>query len=252
MDLCARHDLIIRLGSNQRFLEKADKPIDLLLSDPPWGAGTQNMKTPYVYQDNPENRDAVILPLAAYAGRCAKTALIACDDRWQPYWTIALRDQLFNTSLIICESELGNPGKRNFGKKHYYWVHAWRGEAPTYFDYDALPVVDRRDKIGEGRAKKACSVIRTTMSNTDPERVSGFVAQKPIWLMEAFIRTLCPWRGVVVDPYVGTGSVAIASFLTGRNFFGFEENPNTYRLAEDRLNDYRHNREKLLRIEGSP
>lgn len=54
---------------------------------------------------------------------------------------------------------------------------------------------------------------------------------------EHWIR-LCPEGGVVLDPFVGGGTTAIACINTHRNFIGCEINENTFEDAKNRIDNY--------------
>jgi len=45
----------------------------------------------------------------------------------------------------------------------------------------------------------------------------------------------CPEGGVVIDPYMGAGTTAFVARKTGRNFIGFELNPEYLHIAQSRL-----------------
>jgi len=226
-------------SSNQEFLESSLEPVRMVLSDPPWGAGVQNKGTPYVFEDPPEMRDEIINRLVGYSVRCAKVALVACDDRWLPDWHIAFRANGWTSSTIVCESALGNPGKKRWPIKHYYWVAAHAGEYPEVFNVEALPLEERRARLGSGEVKRVAGVIRTTMSNTDPERVIGWQAQKPVWLLESFIEAYTQPGETVCDPFTGTGSTGIAAHQKGREFIGYEQNEQSFQMAWERLSAIR-------------
>ncbi len=60
-------------------------------------------------------------------------------------------------------------------------------------------------------------------------------AQKPEALMEHLI-TLTTIKGqCVLDPFMGSGTTAVAAKNTDRNFIGFESNPEYHKLAQSRL-----------------
>jgi hypothetical protein len=50
-------------------------------------------------------------------------------------------------------------------------------------------------------------------------------SQFPVALIEPIIRMLCPRCGVVLDPFIGSASTAIAAIRTGRHYVGFEKEP---------------------------
>ncbi|NBO54530.1 MAG: site-specific DNA-methyltransferase [Actinobacteria bacterium] len=58
---------------------------------------------------------------------------------------------------------------------------------------------------------------------------------KPISLMRWLVRLLCPPEGVLVDPFVGSGTTAIAAVLEGRTVRGLEQSPEYFEIAAARL-----------------
>jgi len=61
--------------------------------------------------------------------------------------------------------------------------------------------------------------------------------QKPLRLISNLILHSTHSRDVVLDPFVGSGTTAIACKQLGRNFLGFEINPEYVRLANKRLRE---------------
>jgi len=59
--------------------------------------------------------------------------------------------------------------------------------------------------------------------------------QFPTALVRRLILALCPEGGVVADPYMGSGTTAIAALLEGRSFAGVEMEPNYFLIAKERL-----------------
>lgn len=60
-------------------------------------------------------------------------------------------------------------------------------------------------------------------------------AQKPIALMEYLIQLTTIENQIVLDPFIGSGTTAIACQNLKRRFIGFELNPNHYSAAVHRL-----------------
>lgn len=58
---------------------------------------------------------------------------------------------------------------------------------------------------------------------------------KPVQLLQFLIRLTTKQGALVLDPFVGSGSTAIAAYLEGRNFLGFEINQHYYDIAQQRL-----------------
>ena len=61
--------------------------------------------------------------------------------------------------------------------------------------------------------------------------------QKPVELMETFIRASTNPGDIVLDPCMGSGTTAVACIKTGRSFVGFELNPEYHAIAQQRIAD---------------
>ncbi|MAF11407.1 site-specific DNA-methyltransferase [Candidatus Poribacteria bacterium] len=57
----------------------------------------------------------------------------------------------------------------------------------------------------------------------------------PVRVVREFVRLLTPPGAVVLDPFMGSGSTAVACVAEGRRYVGFELNPDYCREAEARL-----------------
>ncbi|HNY98021.1 MAG TPA: site-specific DNA-methyltransferase [Candidatus Pacearchaeota archaeon] len=68
----------------------------------------------------------------------------------------------------------------------------------------------------------------------DPER-RNHPTQKPLFIIERIIKASCPIGGLVLDPFMGSGTTAVASVRNNRNFVGFEINENYYKDSLERI-----------------
>lgn len=69
---------------------------------------------------------------------------------------------------------------------------------------------------------------------------------KPINLMTYLCRMITPPGGIVLDPFMGSGSTGIAARLEGFRFVGMELDEDYFKIAEARINSYEEYR-KLLK-----
>jgi site-specific DNA-methyltransferase (adenine-specific) len=56
--------------------------------------------------------------------------------------------------------------------------------------------------------------------------------------MAYLCRLITPPNGIVLDPFMGSGSTGIAARLEGFKFCGMEMDENYFKIAEARINDY--------------
>lgn len=86
----------------------------------------------------------------------------------------------------------------------------------------------------------------TEKSNTPQRNVHPTV--KPIDLMRWLIRLVTPPDGVVLDPFLGSGSTGCAATLEGVRFIGIEREPDYMRIAEARIRFWTEHGEAGLEI----
>lgn len=59
--------------------------------------------------------------------------------------------------------------------------------------------------------------------------------QKPIPILLPLIETFCPPKGLVLDPFAGSGTTLLAAHMTGRSYLGIELDANYHAIATKRL-----------------
>lgn len=62
-------------------------------------------------------------------------------------------------------------------------------------------------------------------------------APYPVWLVEFFIRSFCPPGGIVLDPFIGSGTTAHAAMIHGRKFVGFDLREDQIEISKRRVLD---------------
>lgn len=59
--------------------------------------------------------------------------------------------------------------------------------------------------------------------------------QKPVSLCEYFIKTYSNKGDIILDPFIGSGTTAVAAVNTGRKCIGFEKEEEYFEIAKNRL-----------------
>lgn len=62
--------------------------------------------------------------------------------------------------------------------------------------------------------------------------------QKPVSMLEYFIKTYTNERDIVLDNCMGSGSTGVACINTNRNFIGIEIDDNYFNIAKERIENY--------------
>lgn len=76
------------------------------------------------------------------------------------------------------------------------------------------------------------------MANADSANSGGAVghgAATPMNLCDWWVRYITPPGGLVLDPFMGSGTMALACIKTGRQFIGFEQSPEYAAIANSRV-----------------
>jgi site-specific DNA-methyltransferase (adenine-specific) len=68
-----------------------------------------------------------------------------------------------------------------------------------------------------------------------PERAMTVAGGKTLWLMRALVRDYSRPGDLVCDPCAGGATTLLAAAIEGRRAIGAERDPETYRLAQERL-----------------
>jgi DNA modification methylase len=83
-------------------------------------------------------------------------------------------------------------------------------------------------ELGQQNNIVECAVFLNT------ER-TGHPTQKPTPVLIPWIKYLCPENGIVLDPFVGSGSTLVACQKLNRNAIGYDIDPKMEKIMEKRL-----------------
>ena len=116
-----------------------------------------------------------------------------------------------------------------------------------YFDVDAVRVpYDEETKKARSRSifvgkkwleigynpKDVWSISRLHAVHSERE---DHPTQKPLEVIERMIKASCPANGIVLDPFMGSGTTAVAARRLNCHFVGFETNPDYCETIRRRL-----------------
>jgi site-specific DNA-methyltransferase (adenine-specific) len=227
--------------------------VDLIVADPPYGLGKD-------YGNDSDKLDpeeylawtTKWLDLALPRLKPTGSLYIFLTWRNSPEIFCALKKRMLMLNEIIWDRRVPSMGggTRRFssvhdtigffalGKDYYFNIDAVR------IPYDAETKKARSRSIFEGskwlengyNPKDVWSVSR--LHREHRERVDH-PTQKPIEIVERMIKASCPPGGVVLDPFMGSGTTALAALKCGAQFIGFELNPEYCRIGERRLSEWK-------------
>lgn len=83
------------------------------------------------------------------------------------------------------------------------------------------------------------SKVYTSLINTKDKNKWGHPTIKPLPLIERLVRNSSNGGGIVLDPFIGSGTTAVAAIKNGRHYIGFEKNEAYYKIALKRIEQAR-------------
>ena len=66
---------------------------------------------------------------------------------------------------------------------------------------------------------------------------NGHTAIFPLEIIKEMIRLLSPNKGLVIDPYIGSGTTAVAAIMENRHYLGIDIDPNYCVSAMERISE---------------
>ena len=101
-----------------------------------------------------------------------------------------------------------------------------------YFDKESVKWIDGMDDLFETQKRERRSVWDL---NSDHMSKTGHKAPYPLDLARIPLQATCPVGGIVLDPFLGSGTTALAAKEMGRNFLACDLSPDFCKIAEKRL-----------------
>ena len=119
-----------------------------------------------------------------------------------------------------------NPMPRNMNLHFVNSTEAW-----IYFTYK------KRTGTFNNDGKVLHDFIETGVAANGERKFGKHPTQKPVQLMEFFVKVLTNEGETVLDPFMGSGSVGVAAKKNNRNFIGVEINENYFQIATRRIQE---------------
>lgn len=227
----------------------ADGSIDLVIADPPYGLGKDygndsDRLSGDAYLEWSERWIDAVVPKLSPRG----SLYLFCTWQYSPELFVMLKRRMTMINEIIWDRRVPSMGGTT---RKYSSVHDNIGffarARDYYFDLDSVRIpYDAETKKARSRPrfegkkwlevgynpKDLWSVPR--IHRQDPER-ADHPTQKPLEIVERMVLSSSPPGGVVLDPFTGSGTTAVACARHGRRFVGFEINPEYVEVVRSRV-----------------
>jgi len=226
--------------------------VDLILTDPPYCLGKDygndsDRKSSDEYLEWTYKWIDAVLPKLKNSG----SLYIFLSWQYSPEIFVYLKKKLKMINEIIWDRRVPSMGgsTRKFSSVHDN-IGFFAKNDYYYFDIDSVRILyDEETKKARTRSifvgKKWLEIgynPKDLWSNLrihaqDPER-ENHPTQKPLEIIERMVKASCPKNGVVFDPFMGTGTTAIACLANDRQYVGFEINKDYYKIIINRIKKY--------------
>jgi site-specific DNA-methyltransferase (adenine-specific) len=226
-----------------------DGVIDLVVADPPYGLG-KDYGNDSDKLDTADYLDWMTRWIDAVLPKLKPNGSLYIFLTWRnsPEIFVMLKQRMTMINEIIWDRRVPSMGgsTRRFSSVHDT-VGFFANAKNYYFDLDAIRVpYDAVTKKARSRSifvgarwlevgynpKDVWSVSR--LHREHRER-ADHPTQKPLEIVERMVKASCPPGGVVLDPFMGSGTTAVAARQCGRDYVGFELNPAYCELIAGRL-----------------
>jgi site-specific DNA-methyltransferase (adenine-specific) len=228
-----------------------DGALDLVVTDPPYCLGKDygndsDKLDPEAYLEWSKQWIDAVIPKLKPNG----SLYVFVTWRYSPEIFCYLKKKLTMLNEIIWDRKVPSMGgsTRRFSSVHDT-IGFFAKSKDYYFDIDSIRIpYDAETKKARSRSifvgkkwlevgynpKDVWAVSRLHAIHS--ERVEH-PTQKPLEVIERMIKASCPVDGVVFDPFMGSGTTAVAAKRLSRKFIGFEINPEYCDLIQQRLLD---------------
>ncbi len=170
-------------------------------------------------------------------------------------WCDNIGFKLFETVIYRKYGTEGAWWTKRFRVDHEYMPIFLKGDRPAYFKKEPLKIPSKhggKTMTGSGNRRTDGTTTKTITREINAMKCRGTVwdylnagdknplkrkhpATFPDKIPTDFIECFCPSDGVVLDPFIGCGSTAVAAKLLGRKYIGIDISKEYCKLAEERL-----------------
>ena len=133
--------------------------------------------------------------------------------------------------------------KPNCGTTYYFMIRAVKVEKGKNIYGTYCTAASGKTTIGKPTASAAKKNYSSERFPRDVLKVQWrpsfsrtyHPTQKPVSLCEYFIKTYSNKGDIILDPFIGSGTTAVAAINTERKYIGFEKDDKYFKIAKNRL-----------------
>jgi DNA modification methylase len=216
------------------------KSVDLVLTDPPYNLGlfmknrATNLKAmrenffgaagwdDLKFSDWEKEMDLFFAELSRVVKESSSVIIFMSIIKVETIIRLAEKHGFYYKTTGIWHKK--NPMPRNMNLHFINSTEAW-----IYFTYK------KHTGTFNNEGKAIHDFFETSITPSGEKKYGKHPTQKPIQLLDTFVRILTNENDTVFDPFCGSGSSGVAALLNGRKFIGSEISEEYCRITENRI-----------------
>ena len=219
-------DRIYNLDCMVGMKDIPDGSVDLIIMDPPYDFGSGSGAGSFGYNARPNTHqlDSISKGISNdVLDECMRVMrtpniYIWCNKRQLRQYIDYFDDRGCSVDLLTWHKTNPIPRCSNQYLPDTEYLLFFRKDAPLYGEYDTK------------------SKYWVTGLNTKDRDLYGHPTIKPLDIIRRLVMNSSKEGDVVLDPYLGSGTTAVAAKTLKRHYIGFEIDPDYYNIAVKRLN----------------
>jgi len=209
-----------------------DESIDLVVTDPPYNVLRSNKNLEKADWDHFKTLDDFLLFTKKWMGECYR--VLKKNSVLYTFWSQKYMKEFWNLEQPFAIKRMiiwHHPNcTKGFNSREYLWTYD-----PIFYC-----IKGKGHKFnGSFLQKDNVDVFKfaTPQTNYKKDKQVHFL-QKPLELVKKLIKNSSDEGDLVLDPFMGSGTTAIACLELNRRFIGFEINPDYVEMAYRRIEPY--------------
>lgn len=237
--------------------------VQLIIIDPPFNTGhTQSNNSAVIhknaeimsYGDSFDNYTDFLRPFMLEAHRLLSEDGTLCVhlDWHEVHYVKVMLDGVFGRenflNHVIWHYDFGGRGKDRWPRKHDDILVYAKKVGKHVFNFDKIDRVPYMSAISKtnsrfvtpekaARGKTPTDVWWRSVIGTSSKERTGYPTQKPIEIVERFVKMHSSENSTVLDFFAGSGTTGEAAFRHGRKFIMIDSNEQAIRVMQKRYDD---------------
>lgn len=246
--------------SSENMVEVPDKSVDLIVTSPPYNIdikyGNKWKDRKIIESKGKKYKDN--LPEIEYK-KLLKEVISDCKrtlkDNGQfwfniknryidkqispPFWIMEFFEDMFLKNIIIWNFDWGGSTSKRFAPRYEYFFFFTKNNEKYTFNLEdvKIPALNYRPDRYKSQLKNPSDVWRFSLVSGNAVERTEHPAQFPELLIERIVKVGSNPNDVILDPFMGSGTVAAVAKRLKRNYLGYEIDKDYIEIAEKRLRE---------------